>query len=172
MSQAKVLSTDVLVTLRAALLKYHEQASNALGAAANEVRRSQEHLQERTKYWTREIQRRQEQVARARSDLSFAKSMRDGSGTGTSEQEIQLKKATARLKEAEEKLQLCKRWAQQLPDLLREYDARVRQMGNFLEVDLPKGAAFLAGRTAALDAYLATQPPPAVKPAPESESSS
>src|SRR4051812_11086922 len=101
---ANILSVDVLAALRTAMLKYGEQATNALLAADAEVRRSVDELQERFKFWTREIRERQEEVSRARSALSFARSLHDGKDIGTSEQEIQLKKAKARLQQAEEKL--------------------------------------------------------------------
>jgi hypothetical protein len=162
---ANILSVDVLDTLRAQVLEFKEQATNAILAADAEVRRSVDELKERFKYWTFAIRERQEDVSRARSALSFARSLHEGRDIGTSEQEIALKKAKARLQQAEEKLAAVRRWQAILPDILREYESRIKQMTGFLETEMPKAAVFLAGRSEALANYLATVlPPPEGRP--------
>jgi hypothetical protein len=163
---ANVLSTDALDTLRAAVLKFGEKGVNALASADTEVRRTCDYVKERFRFWTLEVRARQEDVTRAKSALAFARAMRDNRSVGASEQEIMLKKAQARLREAEEKLEACKRWLQSLPDILREYEARVKQLSGFIESELPKAAIFLKGRSAALEAYLATIMPAADGSAP------
>ena len=119
---AQVESVDALRALHAALARFGVQARGALDAAAQEVRHTLDALDERLAFWQQETARRQEDVNRARADLSRVRWMHDGERVGGSEQEINLLRARQRLREAEEKSATVRRCQRLLPDAVREYE--------------------------------------------------
>lgn len=165
MSQsAKVSSLDALKALHAALARYGPDAQEALGAAEMEIRRVFDFLHTQLKYWQRQVERRQEDVNRARADLAYARAIRQGERSGYVEQEIALRKAQARLREAEEKVVVTKRWLLHLPQAINEYEGPARRLAGLLDSDYKQGLAVLADKIAILEAYTAVQaapPPPA-----------
>ena len=82
-----------------------------------------------------------------------------GKNPDTTEQEKALKRAQARLAEAEEKLAICRQWLPRLRRAIEEYEGTARPLGNWLEHDLPRAAATLEQRIAALQAYVGITPP-------------
>lgn len=169
---AKVHSVEALLDLKDALTRLGVDALGALGGAQNEVRRTMEGIQGQLKYWLRESDKRREDMARARADLTHRRSLSDGRGTGCVEQEIALRKAQQRLQEAEEKIVVTRRWLQVLPQAIHDFEGPARALSGFLEADLRKSLAILDGRITALQEYMAVtaaapEPAPAVvKPEP------
>jgi chromosome segregation ATPase len=165
MSQsARVNSLDALKALHASLAHYGPEAQEALGAAEIEIRRVLEFLHDQLKHWQRQVERRQEDVNRARADLAHARAIRQGERSGYVEQEIALRKAQNRLREAEEKMAVTKRWLLHLPQVINEYEGPARRLAGLLDADLKQGLAVLADKIAILEAYTAVQvaePPPA-----------
>src|SRR5262245_33144063 len=107
---AKVTSIRALEDFREALCAFAIDGQDALGAADMQIRRAIQWLNEQQKYWVRQIRERQEELTRAKIELQQRKfENRDGRGRGTSEPEKNLRKAEARLKEAEQKAASCKR---------------------------------------------------------------
>src|SRR5690242_1182284 len=97
-SGARIESVEVLKALRQALCTFQLAAQGALGAAVREVRRSRDELQGRLEYWRREVQRREEEVARARNELAQKRwGKTAGQEVSTVDQEIALRKAQNRL---------------------------------------------------------------------------
>jgi chromosome segregation ATPase len=165
MSQsARVNSLDALKALHAALARYGPDAREALGAAEMEIRRVFDYLHNQLKHWQRQVERRQEDVNRARADLTHARAMRQGERSGYVEQEIALRKAQVRLREAEEKVVVTKRWLLHLPQAVNEYEGPARRLAGLLDSDFKQGLAVLADKIAILEAYTAVkvaEPPPA-----------
>jgi len=153
---AHILSVGQLEIVKEALAKFSAKASETLGGAEMEVRRSLEHLKERERHWQRVIRQLTEEVARLRSAVAFAKS-REGGGTG--EKELELRKAQQKLREAEQKLEAVHRWQRQLPDAIREFEGPVRKLRGFLESDVNQALAFLEERMIAIEGYLSTVAP-------------
>ena len=171
---ARVSSIDVLKALHAALARFGPEAQEALGAAEIEIRRVSDYLHDQLQHWQRRVERCHEDVNRARSDLAHARALREGERTGYVEQEIALRKAQRHLQEAEEKVQTTRRWLQQLPQALLEYQGHSRQLSGWLESDLRQGLAVLDQKLDALEAYVhltagqgpSAGPAPAAEPAP------
>jgi chromosome segregation ATPase len=171
MSQsARVHSIDAIKALHAALARFGPEAREALGSAEIEIRRVCDYLQDQLKYWQRQVERRQEDVNRARSDLAHARAIRQGERSGYVEQEIALRKAQARLREAEEKVVVCRRWILHLPQAINEYEGPARRLAGLLDADLKQGLAVLENKINVLEAYMALEaadapsPPPAPPP--------
>jgi hypothetical protein len=158
MSQsARVNSLDALKALHAALVDYRPEGQEALGAAELEIRRVFEFLHDQQKHWLRQVDKRREDVNRARSDLAHARALRQGERSGYVEQEIALNKARIRLREAEEKVVTVKRWLLRLPQDINEYEGPARRLAGMLDADLKLGLAVLENKIAVLEAYMALQ---------------
>jgi chromosome segregation ATPase len=156
MSQsARVHSLDALKDLHAALTCLGPEGQEALGAAEIEIRRVFEFLEDQLKYWRRQVEKRQEDVNRARADLAHARALRQGERSGYVEQEITLNKARHRLREAEEKVVVVKRWLLHLPQAVSEYEGPARRLAGLLDADLKQGLAMLDRKIAVLEAYMA-----------------
>lgn len=156
---ARVNSLDALKALHAALAEYRPEAQEALGAANMEIRRVFEYLENQLKHWLRQVDRRREDVNRARSDLAHARALRQGERSGYVEQEIALSKAQNRLREAEEKVATVKRWLLRLPQHINEFEGPARRLAGMLDADLKQGLVVLENKIAVLEAYMALQAP-------------
>jgi hypothetical protein len=170
---ARVTSVEALERLYAALAKFGQEGQEALATAEGEARHGLETVKERMAYWQREVNRLQEEVNRARSDLAHARSLKGEGRTGTVEQEIALNRARQRLREAEEKVVVCRRWLIHLPDAIEEFEGPARQLGGMLDADLKVTLARLQDKIASLHAYAALGVPsgglpPAMTSAPAS----
>lgn len=162
MSQARVTSIQTVEEFRAALAEFVTDARDALCAADAEIRRSEDWLAEQQKHWQRELRKRQEDLLRAKNELAARKYQnRDGRGLGSTDQEKAVKKAQARLEEAETKLANCRRWAPQLHHAVHEYQGPARQLAGVLDTDVLQALALLHNKLMALEAYLRIAPPTA-----------
>jgi hypothetical protein len=167
---ARVLSIDAVAGLRDDLLRFGEKAGRALEGAHNEVRRTLDALEERRQFWQQEIRRREEDVARARSELATRQwGQRGGSGPGTTDQELALARARRRLQEAEEKAQAARRHLRQLPQDISEFEAPANALNNFLEHELKRAVVLLQSKIDSLEAYARLAAPSAPSSATPSE---
>jgi hypothetical protein len=158
---AGVRSIDALKNLRTALIAFGTDVEEALAATELEIRRILDKLHEQGKHWQRQVRERQEDVTRAKAALVQRRwGHTEGMGPGTIEQELALKLAQQRLKEAEEKVQTVRRWLTVLPRDIGEYEGPARRLAGFVEADLKHGAAVLGRRIEALEAYVNLAPSP------------
>ena len=100
MSGARVDSIDALKHFRIAMWKFHEAANSALSDAEGDVHRTQIWLEnEMHSYWTGQIRKRQDLVARAKEAVRMKKLFKDSSGRQQSavDEEKQLQIALKRL---------------------------------------------------------------------------
>ena len=158
---ARVLSTDALRDFQAALAKYSAKAREALRGALMDVRHTLDWLEAQLKAWTREWEKRNEEVNRCRAELAVARSAPESWRSAATEREIDLRRAQARLRDAEEKVAAVKRWRRTLPQALNEYELPMRRLGGFLDGDVRHALALLDGKIQALDAYVALEAPAA-----------
>ncbi len=158
-SSARVESVEALERLYNALAKFGPEGQEALATAQTEARRGLQMVKDRLAFWQREVQRLQEEVNRARADLAHRRAMTDGRRTGAVEQEIALAKAHQRLRDAEEKVVVCRRWMIHLPDAIEEFQGPARQLGGILDADLKVSLAKLRDKIAVLEAYAALSTP-------------
>jgi hypothetical protein len=161
---AKIHDVDSLRELYAALAKFGVQAQSALDSVNAEIRRASDFLERQDAYWQHETIRRQEELNRARADLSRQRWIHDGENVGTSEKELLVRRAREQVREAEAKVELVRRWKRQLPQAIADYNGPGRRLAGMLEADLRGMLALLEGRSAALEAYVAIAPPVAEKP--------
>jgi chromosome segregation ATPase len=158
---ARVLSTDALRDFQEALAKYSAKAREALRTALLDIRHTLDWLERQLAAWEREAERRHEEVLRCKNELALARSAPENWRSAVTEREIDLRRAQARLREAEEKLANVRRWRRVLPQALNDYELPIRRLGGFLDGDVRHALALLDARIAALDNYMALAAPDA-----------
>jgi hypothetical protein len=163
---ARITSLDALEAMKAALWRFASAGRNALDGVEMELHRAAEWLEQRTAYWRAEVMRCEERVVHAKGQLKLRKSSAGRGGfRDCSEQELDLRRAEAALRHAQEKQQACRRWARTLPRELEECHGPARHLGCMLEGDLRQAVGFLEQKLAALEGYLAVTAAPAPPPA-------
>jgi hypothetical protein len=152
---ADVHAIDALEDWHNSLCLFREEAIDALNNIALEVRRAFDWVDEEGKAWHRETREAEQAVVQAKAELNQRKTP-DYSGRipDTSVQEENLARAKARLRFAEDQVEVCHKWAVRLPKMVNEeYEGTARRLMNFLEADLPPAVADLAIRIERLHRY-------------------
>jgi hypothetical protein len=175
-SSARVTSVQAITDFKAALLIFCQEAKEVLASIEMENRRMTDWVErDRLSHWQREIRNRQEEMAQAKADL-FRKQITRISGQHPDfiEERDALRLATYRLEEAEDKVQLCRRWGtRQLPRAIDEFQGPGRQLAGMVEGNPPNIVLFLDRVIRSLEAYLDLGAPSARDDsAPSSEASS
>ncbi len=156
-----VQSIEVIREFRAQLCRFGEDAKNALAATEMEIGRMVDWLtNDRRLYWEGQIHRRREDLSQAKSEL-FRKrtSQMFGHDANFAEQRENLRTATLRLKEAEDKLERVRRWVAPLQQAIMEYRSQSRPLADMVDADLENALALLDRMIGALEEYSATAPP-------------
>ena len=153
---ARVKSVDALREFREALLTFIDDARNALTSVDMENRRITDWVNNTQKfYWINEVKRRREKANEIRGELHRRKL----SGGGETEAKEAVRIANARLREAEEKVEIVRKAAPVLQHAIDEYLGQARPLGDMLTGDLEKALAKLENMATALERYLATSLP-------------
>jgi hypothetical protein len=166
---ADVQAIDALQDWHNALCNFRTEAVESLSSIALEIRRAFDWIDEESKSWQREKRDSDDDLVQAKAELSQRKTPNfDGRIPDTSVQEENLARAKARLKFAEDQVDICRRWSVKLPKLINEaYEGIGRRLGNFLDGELAVAIADLSARIDRLHAYTAVQqenPPVTEKP--------
>lgn len=160
MPQARVDSFDALNLFRAALWKFQEAATIALGDAESELHRIQMWLEtEQQSFWQGQIRKRQEIVSRCKEAVRMKKVFKDSSGRQQSavDEEKALQLAMRRLEEAEQKLAYTRKWARVLQKEIEMYKGGVARFATDVQGEIPAAAAHLEKLLTKLDAYVNAQ---------------
>lgn len=160
---AQVRSLEDLEAVRAALAEFEEEARGVLGGIEMELRRAVTWLkQDRWSHWQGQIKRSREEMAGARTQLARKRiSSAHGTPKDTLEKEM-VRDAQRKLREAEEKLELIRRWVPKVEHAIGEYRGQSRPLEDLISGDIPKALASLKRMIDALAAYSAIAPPPRV----------
>jgi hypothetical protein len=150
--QANVSSIDALESFRADLIQFLEKARVALEDAESEVRRTRTWLDvDRSNHWTAQMKLRLKQLEQAEAEFYNARITRPNENHAS--HKMAVAKAQRRIEEAEEKLQVLKRWRLQFDNratpLLRRLDPAFFLVGTHL----PKGVHTLGESIKALQDY-------------------
>ena len=145
MSQsAKVLSIQTLVDFRAGLCTFGADAREIVSCIQTVLLRAQDWLENQAHEWQREVQRCEDAVIQAKVELTRRKMIRIGDRPlDCTEQEHILRKALARLEEAEGKLKATRRWQPALRREIEEYQGSIHKFTGFLEGEHPRALALL-----------------------------
>src|ERR1700677_3979818 len=108
---AKISAIDAINDLRVALICFGEEATEALTAAEAEIRRTEEWVEDQLKYWQQEVRHGEDEVFQAKTELTRRKMMSFGDRpVDTTDQELALRRARARLEHAEDQVEISRRW--------------------------------------------------------------
>jgi hypothetical protein len=153
---AKVGSIDAIREFREALGNFIDDARNALTAVEMENRRINEWVKNTQRlYWINEVKRRREKMNEIRGELHRRKL----SGAGDTEAKEAVRVANARLREAEEKVEIVKKAAPMLQHAIDEYLGLARPLGDMLTGELENCMGLLARMADALDDYIRVSAP-------------
>jgi hypothetical protein len=161
MPQARVDSFDALTLIKAAMWKFQEAATIALGDAESELHRIQMWLEtEQQSFWQMQIRKRQEIVSRCKEAVRMKKVFKDSTGRQQSavDEEKALQVAQRKLEEAEQKLVNTRKWSRVLQKEIELYKGGVARFASDVQSEVPAAAAHLEKLSAKLDAYVAVQP--------------
>ncbi len=150
--QAKVSSIDAIEAFRSALIVYASKMKPLLEDATDEVFRTRAWLShDRRTFWENQLKLRTRKHEEAQQAVFSARisSLREVS---TAEQAA-VRRAKAALTEAEEKLRLVKRWAQEFDNVVEPQVKELETLRTELSNDLPKAASHLANLINTLNAY-------------------
>ena len=158
-SQINVGSIDALKDLRVAMALYGDDTLGALGAVEAEVRRTLRWvIQEQPGYWREQIKRRKEALSSAQAEL-FRKKLAKSGSASTSEQVENVRRAEARLHDAEKRAELTKKWQPRLQHAVLEYHGSIRRLKTMAAGEVPRGVNLLSRLIDALEAYLQVTAP-------------
>ena len=118
---ADVRSIAAVIDWRADFVNYGELLAEAMAGVDLEIRRAYDWLEEQLALWKRAVRACEEDVVRAKAELSQRKFPTwDGREPDCTVQEKALRQARARLEHAEEKVETCRRWIGRLPKMIDE----------------------------------------------------
>lgn len=157
---ADVRSIAAVTDWRADLTNYGDSLAEAMAGVDLEIRRAYEWIEEQLALWRRAIRTCEEEVVRAKAELSQRKFPTwDGREADTTVQERNLRLARARLEHAEEKVETCRRWIGRLPKMIDEvFTGPSRRLKSILEAELPGALTELGRRVESLESYAGLRP--------------
>jgi hypothetical protein len=168
---ANVHSLEALRDWHAALCIFQTDASEALASIALEIQRAENWLDEQMNRWQRELREAEEDVVRAKMELSQRRYEDFGGRVpDCSVQEENLWQAEKKVQFIRSQIEIVRRWYNRMPKMVSEaYDAPSRHLMSFLEAELPRGIALLKNQIGSLESYLNLRaehvaPPPPVTP--------
>lgn len=148
---AKVGSIDAIREFREALATFIEDSRNALTAVEMENRRVNEWVKNTQRlFWLNEVKRRREKMNEIRGELH----RRRLSGAGDTEAKEAVRIANARLRVAEEKVEIVKKAAPILQHAIDEYLGLARPLGDMLTGELEHCMGLLERMAEALEDYI------------------
>lgn len=158
---ARVDSIEVIKRFREAYCKFAEEARNALIAADIETRRGMDFiLIDRSNHWKNELKRRTEKLNQAKLELN-AKTLTQGGNEakGVTEARENVRRAVARLNEAEAKLKTISKWKPVLEHAAAEYRSLSQPLSDAVHGEMEAAIGLLERMISSLEAYVALAPP-------------
>jgi hypothetical protein len=149
---------------RVALIKFVEACNVALGDAESDMQRTFTWLErDQLSFWSGQLSKRAEAVARAKEALRMKKLYKSPTGAQQSyvDEEKALRIAVRAHEEAEEKIKACKHWAKRLQKEIMMYKGGVTRFQSVLGGDIPQALAKLDAMASSLEAYASLASPAA-----------
>jgi len=142
---AKVHSSDAIEAVRAALIVFVEQVSDAISELSAEMRRMQDWLEhDRPRYWKGQLRDGTDRVHEAqqalRRCLMFPIATERPSCT---EERDALKRAQDQLAYCDQKAERVRHWQNAFRHELFEYEGRMSQLVRLVEVEVPQAIGIL-----------------------------
>jgi hypothetical protein len=165
---AQVNSIAAIEEFRCALVKFAQQAAQALCEMETEIRRSFDWItHDQLKYWQAEIQRSGRALVEAKTELLNAQTSRrmDDYVPTCIQERKKVERICQRQELAQSKVEAVRRWGQVIAREIDEFKVRSSQLSTMLDSDIPRALAALDRILQSLDAYVQLAAP-SVAPAP------
>jgi chromosome segregation ATPase len=157
---ARVTSLDALRDFKAALGDFAEQAGLALSEAQSDVQRTISWLSnDRLMHWQRELKKRNEKLALAKSELFRKQLESNDTRTSAVVERKNVAKIERLVEEAEEKLKNCKKWKTALERELMLFRAHCGQVASVVAADIPITMGRMDKMMDALQRYMSLAAP-------------
>jgi len=158
---AKVESVDAIRDFRIYMAKFQESAGLSLGDADGDIMRMERWLDgEAQTFWTGQIRKRQEKLAKAEEKFREKKLYKDATGTTPSAveelKEVQVCKKN--LEDAQKKLQAVKQWQKRLQKEINLYRGGVGRFAVSVSAGVPAAIAHLGALIQQLEKYMGIAP--------------
>jgi hypothetical protein len=157
MSQgANVRSVDAIKDFKITLINFAEEARVGLSSTDMELRQVRNWLtRDQLTYWQSQVKRGQERVSMAKAELHRRQlSQANSESVSDTDQKDALRDALRQLREAEEKVQVIKRWIPMLEHAVSEYHSQSQPLGDRLAGSFAQTLNIITRMITALDAYL------------------
>jgi len=162
---ARVTSLDALRQFKAALADFAEQAGLALSESQSDVQRTIGWLtNDRMAHWQRELKKRNEKLALAKSELFRKQLESNDTRTSAVVERKNVAKAERLVEEAEEKIKNCKKWRTALERELMLFRAACAQVAAAVQADVPITIGRMDKMIASLEAYITLAAPTGSSP--------
>jgi hypothetical protein len=158
-SRARVTSIDAIRRFKLAMIEFMESSRRALTEAEADLQRTTVWMErDRHGHWKREIRKRQEKVAQAKSAVYRAELAAASSGARPDcvDERRALERVARGLREAEEKLDATQRWGRRLARELILYKGQAQPLATSLYGEIPRAVERLERLAGSLDAYVRT----------------
>lgn len=153
-SQANVRSIAALDEMNIALKRFQSEANRVLQSTELEIKRTWEWLQDRLKYWQKELKRRQQQLIEAQRALQACLRSGDRDHPPDCRQEQAYVLHMQRLvQEAEQEVRKVMMHMKRIEEAIKIYQIAARRFGGTLNGELLQGCAFLSSRVNILSNY-------------------
>lgn len=150
--RAHVTSVEVLDDFRSSLIVYLSKARPALEEVGSDVLRIRLWLDnDQRTYWEQQIRRRMKVLEAAQQALFSARlsNLRETTDAET----MAVQRAKRAVEEAEAKLRKVKQWSREFESQIEPLAKQLDHLRNLLAIDMPHGAAYLAGAIKSLAEY-------------------
>jgi hypothetical protein len=152
---ANVQSLAAIETVRTGLAKFRDELDQALSVVDIEKRRVLDWLEhDRPMYWRKAVRDAQDHVTEARAALHRCLMYPVGDERPSCREErAALKKAEVQLAYCLEKSERLRTWIREVRHEMFEYDGRISQLRDVVEIDVPAAMAMLSRLLARLQEY-------------------
>lgn len=162
---AYLRDTQALSQLGLALSKFADNVQEAMSQADAEILRTQDWLEERARYWHRQVVQAQQEVQLAQQALRRCQSSfeRDQNGRpippDCSDEQAYFSACRRKLQQAEAELQTVKRWQAKIEQAIGQYHKSAKVMRDVALAGKQQGQLFLSQKIADIEKYSLTSIP-------------
>ncbi len=152
---ANVQSLEAILAVQAALAVFRDDLEQAIATIDVEMRKVLDWLEhDRPKYWRIQLRNAHDGVTEARQALHRCLMYPiNDERPACYEERAELKKAEARLAYCDEKSERLRHWIREVRHEMSEYQGRISQMKDLVEIDTPQAMAILERLLARLQEY-------------------
>jgi len=152
---ANVRSLEAIEAVRAALATFRDEVEQALAMIDVEMRRVLDWLEhDRPPFWRKQVRDANDAVTEARAALHCCLMYPvNDERPSCYEERAELKKAEARRAYCDEKSERLRHWTREIRHEMFEYEGRISQLKDIVEIDVPQATTILASLLVRLHEY-------------------